>query len=101
VLVNPSFSESFGMSLVEAMACNVPVVATRAGGMPEIVVHGETGHMLEPGETEAIAAAILDCIDSRDRRDTLGRAGRARALQVFSWDARVAGLETAYTSRTT
>jgi len=88
VLANPSFSESFGMSLVEGMATGLPVVATRVGGMKEIVQNGVTGYLEEPGNAEGIAAALLDCLDSSDRRDALGSAGRRRALELFSWSAR-------------
>ncbi len=79
VLANPSFSESFGMSLVEGMATGLPVVATRAGGMQEIVQNGQTGFLEQPGDVDGIAAALLDCLDSAERRDALGSAGKQRA----------------------
>jgi glycosyltransferase involved in cell wall biosynthesis len=93
VLANPSFSESFGMSLVEGMASGLPVVATRIGGMPEIVVQGATGFLREAGDVQGLAADLLACLDSAAHRDELGAAGRARALDVFTWDARARRLE--------
>jgi len=88
VLANPSFSESFGMSLVEGMATGLPAVATRIGGMPEIVVPGETGHLRESGDAAGLAADLLDCLQSAARRDELGAAGLRRAREVFTWEAR-------------
>lgn len=93
VLANPSFSESFGMTLVEGMATGLPVVATRVGGMPEIVVPGATGFLREPGDVEGLAEDLLACLGSAARRDELGRAGRARVLERFTWEARAARLE--------
>lgn len=99
VLANPSFSESFGMSLVEGMATGMPVVATRIGGMPEIVVPGTTGFLREAGDVQGLAADLLDCLGSAARRDELGAAGRARALEVFTWEARARRLEGLFEGR--
>ncbi len=96
VLANPSFSESFGMSLVEGMASGLPVVATRIGGMPEIVVPGRTGFLREAGDVPGLAADLLACLESAARRDELGQAGRRRALDVFTWEARARRLETLF-----
>ncbi|MBK8166315.1 MAG: glycosyltransferase family 4 protein [bacterium] len=93
VLANPSFSESFGMSLVEGMATGMPAVATRIGGMPEIVVPGVTGFLREAGDVEGLAADLLECLSSAARRNELGAAGRERALEVFTWEARARRLE--------
>ena len=93
VLANPSYSESFGMALVEGMSTGLPVVATRVGGMPEIVVPGETGCLREPGDVEGLAADLLACLGSAARRDEMGRAGRRRVLGHFTWDARARRLE--------
>ena len=86
LLVNPSYSESFGMSLVEAMACERAVIATRVGGMKEIVVDGETGRLIEPSDPQQLATAINDLLADRDLIDSMGRAGRQRVLSLFSWD---------------
>lgn len=86
VLINPSFSESFGMSLAEAMACRVPVVATRVGGMTEIVDEGKTGLLVDPGDAEALAEAILCLLSNEDMRKSMGKAGRKRVAELFSWE---------------
>lgn len=86
VLVNPSFSESFGMSLVEAMATEVPVVATRVGGMTEVIEEDKTGILVEPGDAPALAAAILRLLANEEVRKSMGSAARKRAVELFSWD---------------
>lgn len=85
VLVNPSYSESFGMSLVEAMACETPVVATRVGGMQEIVTD-ETGVLVERNDPRALANAIIRLLDDDELRRAMGSAGRVRVAEVFAWD---------------
>ena len=86
LLVNPSLSESFGMALIEAMAHDLPVVATRIGGMPEIVVDGETGMLVEPNDAGALADAIVTLLRSAATRASMGGAGRERAERLFAWD---------------
>ena len=99
VFVCPSVYEPFGIINLEAMACETPVVASAVGGIPEIVVPGETG-LLVPFEAEsggsaeprnadefsrALAAAVNELIGAPDRRAAMGRAARARVLAHFSW----------------
>jgi glycosyltransferase involved in cell wall biosynthesis len=96
VLINPSLSESFGITVVEAMASGVPVVVTRVGGMKETVVNGETGFAVEPDEPEKLARAITSILGDTTLADQMGRAGRARATEMFSWKARAARLLQAY-----
>lgn len=85
ILVNPSLSESFGRSLIEAMACQMPVIATRVGGMVEIVEDGKTGLLVAPGDATALAEAILRILSDEGLRNSMGQAGRQRVLQCFSW----------------
>lgn len=85
LLVNPSYSESFGMSLVEAMACEIPVVATRVGGMKEIVDE-DTGILVERADPTALAEAILRMLDDPELRARMGAAGRRRVAEKFAWD---------------
>jgi glycosyltransferase involved in cell wall biosynthesis len=85
ILVNPSYSESFGMSLVEAMACEKPVVACRAGGMVEIVDGGKFGTLVERGDVDGLTAGILDLISDPEKRIRLGKKGRERVLEYFDW----------------
>ena len=86
VLVNPSLLETFGMTLAEAMACGVPVIATRVGGIPEVVAHGKTGLLVPPDDAPALAEAILHLLADNDLRESMGEAGRQRALHMFSWN---------------
>jgi glycosyltransferase involved in cell wall biosynthesis len=76
VLVLPSHQEPFGTVLAEAMNAGTPVVATRVGGLAEVVEDGVTGRLVEPGDPEALAEAVLDVLA---RRDEMGAAGRERA----------------------
>jgi glycosyltransferase involved in cell wall biosynthesis len=82
--------EAFGMPILEAMACQVPVVATRSGGIPEIVEDGKTGLLVERGDAAALAVAILHLLANEDLRQTMGKAARQRVLERFGWE-RVAG----------
>jgi starch synthase len=92
VFVCPSVYEPFGIINLEAMACETPVIASAVGGIPEIVVQGETG-LLVPLEAEgsgeefsrALAAAVNELMDDPERRAAMGRAARARVLSQFSW----------------
>jgi len=87
LLVNPSFSESFGMTLIEAMTFGLPVVATRVGGMTEIVEHGQTGFLVAPGEIDTLAEAMLQLLTDENKAQAFGAAGRNRASANFSWEA--------------
>jgi glycosyltransferase involved in cell wall biosynthesis len=86
VLVNPSLSESFGMSLVEAMMHGVPVIATRVGGMPWIVDGGKAGCLVNADDPRDLAAAICDVLGDESKRRQLGEIGRKRAIQEYSWE---------------
>lgn len=86
LLVNPSLSESFGMTLVEAMMHRVPVVATKVGGMTYIVDQGRTGLLVAPADPAALAGAICEILGDRERARRMGDAGRARAIEQFSWE---------------
>ncbi|HEX2027302.1 MAG TPA: glycogen synthase [Nitriliruptorales bacterium] len=99
VFVCPSVYEPFGLVNLEAMACEAPVVATATGGVPEIVVDGETGRLVpfEPSSTSDggpadrgrfaldLAAAIRDVLSDPARAAAMGRAGRQRVLERFTW----------------
>jgi len=83
LLVLPSLAEPFGRVLIEAMAMARAVVATSAGGVPEIVVHGETGLLVPPADPRALAAAVRELLDDPGRAARLGVAGRRRAQAEF------------------
>lgn len=101
VFVCPSVYEPFGIINLEAMACETPVVASAVGGIPEIVVPGETGTLVsfrpegggsvEPADpaafSRALAAAVNELLDAPERRAAMGAAARARVLARFSWRA--------------
>ncbi len=86
VLINPSLSEAFGMSLVEAMGNRKPVIATRVGGMKEIVLEGKTGLFAEPNDEKSLAQAILKLLRDDDLCKAMGEAGYQRVIKHFSWD---------------
>jgi glycosyltransferase involved in cell wall biosynthesis len=86
LLVNPSLSEAFGMSLIEAMASKVPVVATRVGGMTEITENGRLGLLAEAEDAAALAQAILTLLADEQLRRQLGEAGYQRAAALYSWE---------------
>jgi glycosyltransferase involved in cell wall biosynthesis len=83
VLVLPSVQEPFGTVVAEAMAAGTPVVATRVDGLPELVEDGVTGRLVDPGDTAALAVAVLDVLE---QREAMGRAARA-AAERFGADA--------------
>ncbi len=86
VAVNPSLSEAFGMSVVEAMAAGLPVVATRVGGMVDSVLEGETGLFVPPDDAAGLARAIDRLLADGPTRRAFGEAGRRRVEERFSWD---------------
>lgn len=92
----PSQTESFGLSALEALACEVPVIATRAGGLPEVVVEGENGRLLPVGDVEGMAAAALELLKDDEKRRAWGAAGRRRAVETFGQDAVVARYRSIY-----
>ncbi|HVN56639.1 MAG TPA: glycosyltransferase family 4 protein [Anaerolineaceae bacterium] len=96
ILVNPSLSESFGMSLIEAMSCGVPVVATRVGGMVDVVEEGKTGFLVPPDAPQDLAQAISDLMSNPALREEMGRAGKIRANDLFSWENIVSQLLLGY-----
>lgn len=86
VLVNPSYSESFGVSLIEAMACQVPVVAARVGGMVELVEKSGAGLLSEQGDAGSLRQAIETLLCDRRLCRQFGQAGREFAAAAVSWD---------------
>lgn len=70
--------------LIEAAACELPVVAPRLHGIPEVVVDGETGFLFEPGQPADLARALSGLLRSRRKWRVLGKAGRRRVLDHFS-----------------
>ncbi len=99
VFACPSIYEPLGIVNLEAMACELPVVATATGGIPEVVVPGETGWLVPIEQVQDgtgtpvdpqrfvddLAAALTDAVSDRERARTMGLAGRTRAVEHFSW----------------
>lgn len=90
--------EPFGIVPLEAMACGIPVVAAAVGGIVDSVVDGATGIHVPPRDPEAVASAIASLADHPQRRDRLGRAGRARVERRYTWTRVAADTERAYSS---
>lgn len=84
LFVLPSLHEGIPMVLLEALALNRPVVASRVGGIPEVVVHGTSGHLVEPGNLKELQDAIRLILHDRSYADRLGKAGRIRVEREFS-----------------
>lgn len=97
ILINPSLYEAFGMTLVESMACQLPVIATRVGGMVEIVEDGKSGLLVEPDNASDLARAILNLLSNEGLRKTMGIAGRKRAVESFSYEMTAESLRQCYT----
>jgi glycosyltransferase involved in cell wall biosynthesis len=89
ILVVPSLEEPFGYVNIEAGAAGVPVIASNVGGIPEIVVDGETGRLVPPADRSAIAGALTELLSSQPLRQALGDAARRRIEQYFSAAARL------------
>jgi glycosyltransferase involved in cell wall biosynthesis len=80
----PSELESFGLAALEAMACEVPTVATRVGGLPEVIEDGKTGFLAEVGDVETMARQAIDILGDETRLREMGRRARKSAEERFS-----------------
>lgn len=96
VFVMSSVTEGLGTSVIDAMACRKSVVGTRAGGIPELVVEGDTGHLVPVGDPPAMARAIVALIADPGRRARFGEAGRARVEARFTVERMVRATLDAY-----
>ncbi len=92
----PIWNEGFGLPPLEAMAAGLPVVTSRSGTVVETVVDGKTGYLVEKNNAEELAHALLVLLNDDDRREAMGRAGRSRALDHFSWENIAVGMRTRY-----
>jgi len=91
VFINPSYTDAFPLTVLEAMCCSLPVVATSVGGTPEAVVDNETGILVRSGDALALAEGVNRLLDSAGMIQAMGKAARERIVRCFSWE-RVAEL---------
>ena len=96
LFVMPSTREGLCTSILDALAARRPVVASAAGGIPEIITHGETGLLIPPGDKEALAGAVLELASSPETAAALAEAGRRRVEKDFSVKAMVEGVLQVY-----
>jgi glycosyltransferase involved in cell wall biosynthesis len=80
----PSENESFGLAALEAMACGAPVVASNAGGIPEVVAHGETGYLFDVGAVQDMAEGSIEILTDPAKKRAFAEAGRRVAIERFS-----------------
>lgn len=92
----PGRYESFGLPIAEAMSFALPIVATKAGGIAEIVVHRSNGILVEIGDNEALADAVIELVQDADARRRFGQASRKRYLDHFSLERSVTQTAAAY-----
>jgi glycosyltransferase involved in cell wall biosynthesis len=96
VVACPSYREGFGVACAEAMAHGKPVVASAVGGLQDLVVDGETGLLVPPGDVEALRGALRRLLEDRELRRRLGAAARERAVERLGWEAATRATLTAY-----
>ena len=92
----PTHSEAFGLVIVEAMAMGVPVVSADCDGVPDIVVHGETGFLVPPTDVQGLTGAVAELLGDEGKRLAFGEAGRARARELFSEEKMCGEMEELY-----
>ena len=86
ILIHPSYHEGFGLSLVEAEMCSLPIIASRVGSIPEIVKDGVSGILVNPKNVEDLVAAITLLVNDAKMRTDMGQAGRKIFLESFQFD---------------
>jgi len=95
VLVLPSVAEAFGLAAAEALHLGTPVVATKAGGIPEIIEDGKNGVLVEPANSEALSKGIADLLNDPDRRQYMA-LGRGKSVERFGFEDMVRSYESIY-----
>jgi glycosyltransferase involved in cell wall biosynthesis len=87
IFVLPSLMEGLGVALLEAMACALPAIASRTGGIADVIEDGVSGVMVAPGDSDQLRAALRRLAAARELRVALGAVARARAIEHFSMAA--------------
>jgi L-malate glycosyltransferase len=100
LFVMSSVTEGLGSTILDAMAMKLPVVATHAGGIPEAVVHGETGLLVAPADPRALAGAIVRLLKDVPLRERMGTAALVRVTESFSVKKLLTGTLRAYEKAT-
>jgi glycosyltransferase involved in cell wall biosynthesis len=96
LFVLPSiYPEGFGVPIIEAACWGVPTVATRRGGIPEVVVDGETGRLVEAGDAAGLRAAIVDLLKNDAQRHRMGQAASER-VKLFTYERAIEHLQHLY-----
>ncbi len=98
IMVMPSRQESFGVAALEASAAGLPVIASKIGGIPEVVINGETGILVSPENPELLAGAITKLAENAAMREKLGNAGRKFVAESYRWDDNIKQMTELYKS---
>ncbi len=93
IMIHPSVEEPFGIALLEGMRAGLPIVASRVGGIPEVVEDNRTARLVEPGDKRALATAVIDLLESPSAMTEYGRKGRERWDSKFRLEAMVDSIE--------
>lgn len=96
IFVNCSKQESFGVAIVEAMACELPIVATNTEGFREVVDKNITGFIMEDRNPETMASLLFQLIENEELRNRFGKAGREKVLKYYDWEKNVITMENLY-----
>jgi glycosyltransferase involved in cell wall biosynthesis len=86
VFVSPTLAENSSCTIVEAMACGAPTVAYATGGVPEQIIHGQTGFLAPPGDRQLLYEAIKEILNTPEKKVSFGKAGAHRAVENFAMD---------------
>jgi len=96
IFCNPSrCNESFGVSVVEAMACGLPCITSNADGLSEVMINGKTGYTVPPNDPEALAEKLLTLIKDDELRNDMGKSSRQRVIQNYNWQENIKTIESA------
>src|SRR5262249_52687662 len=96
VFVAPTLADNLPYTVLEAMGCGTPVVASAVGGVSEQVDHGVSGYLVPPGRSDLLGEALVSLLRDRNQRDAFARESRAKAERVFGMEAFVRAYQNVY-----